>query len=184
MSQVGGWYKVARVVDKGKEGQATMDDQAPCLRCRHANPPENRYCGWCGASLEESSHELVPRREGALTAVRDALPAKLGPAGKVVAVGLVTLAVEVGLSWLRHKTKAEERPLMLTARQVDSAASVRLLDESLEEMLIQELEGDHGSRVFVRQAVRSLVITQPPVFFPPRLREGVAAESVASAHPT
>ncbi len=159
-----------------------MADQAPCLRCRHANPPENRFCGWCGASLE-SSRELAPRREGALTAVRRTLPAKLGPAGKVVAVGLVTLAAEVGLSWLRHRTRAEERLLTLTSRQADSAASERHLGEGLEEVLIQELEGYHGSRVFVRQAVRSLVITQPPVFLPPRPREGVAADSVASAHP-
>jgi hypothetical protein len=76
-------------------------------------------------------------------------------------VGLVTLAAEVGLSWLRHRTKAEERPLTLTARQVDAAASGHLLGESLEEVLIQELEGGHRSRVFVRRAIRSLVITQP-----------------------
>ena len=137
-----------------------MAEHAPCPRCRHANPPENRFCGWCGASLE-SSHELVPRREGALAAVRRALPAKLGPASRVVAVGLVTLAAEVGLSWLRHRTKAEEKPLTLTAQQVDAAASGHLLGESLEEVLIQGLEGGYRSRVFVRRAIRSLVITQP-----------------------
>jgi hypothetical protein len=137
-----------------------MAEHAACPRCRHANPPENRFCGWCGASLE-SSHELVPRREGALTAARRILPAKLGPASRVVAVGLVTLAAEVGLSWLRQTTIAEERPLTLTARQVDAAASGHLLGESLEEVLIQELEGGHRSRVFVRRAIRSLVITQP-----------------------
>ncbi len=139
-----------------------MAEQAPCLRCRHANPPENRFCGWCGAPLE-SGHELLPRREGALTAVRRTLPAKLGPAGKVVAVGLVALAAEVGLSWLRHRTKAEEWPSTLTARQVDTAASEHLLlDESLEEVLIQEFGGGHRSRNFVRRAIRSLAITQPP----------------------
>ena len=137
-----------------------MAEHAPCPRCLHANPPENRFCGWCGASLE-SSHELVPRREGALTAVRRILPAKLGPAGKVVAVGLVTLAAEVGLSLLRHTTKADDRPLTLTARKVDTGASERLVGESLEEVLIQELEGGHRSRVFVRRAIRSLVISQP-----------------------
>jgi hypothetical protein len=138
-----------------------MAEPAPCLRCRHANPPENRFCGWCGASLE-SSHELVLRREGALTAVRRSLPAKLGPAGKVVAVGLVTLAAEVGVSWLRQRAKAEERPLSPSARQVGTAASERLLGESMEEVLVQELKGGLRSRVFVRRAIRSLVITQPP----------------------
>ncbi len=138
-----------------------MAEQAPCLRCRHANPPENRFCGWCGASLE-GSHELVPRRGSALTTVRRTLPVKLGPAGKVVAVGLVTLAAEVGLSWLRHRTKAEERPVTLTAQQADPGASGRLLSQILEEVLIQELEGGHRSRVFVRRAIRSLFIAQPP----------------------
>ncbi len=137
------------------------EQEAPCPRCRHANPPENRFCGRCGASLE-SSHELVPRRVDTLTVVRQNLPGKLGPASKVVAIGLVTLAAEVGLSWLRHRTKAEERPETLTARQVDPGASGRLLSESLEEVLIQELEEGHRSRVFVRRAIRSLVITQPP----------------------
>jgi ABC-type Mn2+/Zn2+ transport system ATPase subunit len=90
------------------------------------------------------------------------LPAKLGPAGKVVAVGPVTLAAELGLSWLRHRTNAEERPSTLTAWQVDTAASEHLLGESLEELSIQELEGGQRSRVFVRRAIRSLVITLPP----------------------
>jgi Double zinc ribbon len=105
-----------------------MAEHAPCPRCRHANPPENRFCGWCGTSLE-SNHELVPRWEWerALTAVRRILPAKLGPAGKVVALGLVTLAAEVGLSLLRQTTKADDRPLTLTARQVDTGAEGKYL---------------------------------------------------------
>jgi hypothetical protein len=138
-----------------------MVEGALCPRCRHANPPENRFCGRCGTSLE-SSHELVPYREGALTAVRRTLPAKLEPASKVVAIGLVTLAAEVGLSWLRHRTKAEERPLTLTARQVDPGAYGRLLGERLEELLIEELEEGHRSRVFVRRTIRSLFIAQSP----------------------
>jgi hypothetical protein len=131
-----------------------MVERTPCPRCHHANPPENRFCGRCGASLE-SSHELVPRREGALTAVRHNLPAKLGPASKVVAVGLVTLAAEVGLYLLRHRTKAEERPVTLTARQFGTAASEHLLGERLEVVLIEELEEGYRSRVFVRRAIRA-----------------------------
>ena len=138
-----------------------MAEPASCLRCRHANPPENRFCGWCGASLK-SSHKLVPRREGALTAARRTLPAKLGPAGKVVAVGVVTLAAEVGLSWLRQRAKADEGQLTPAARQVGTAAFDRFLGESLEGALIQELEGGLRRRVFVRRAIRSMVITQPP----------------------
>lgn len=138
-----------------------MAEPTLCPRCRYANPPESRFCGWCGASLESNS-ELVPRRQGALAAVRRTLPAKLGPAGKVVAAGLVTLAAEVGFAWLRHRTRAQEWPSKPPARPVDTAAYDHLLGESLEEVLIQELEGGHKSRIFVRRAIRSSVITQLP----------------------
>ncbi len=138
-----------------------MAEQAPCLRCRHANPPENRFCGWCGAPLE-GSRELVSRRKGVLAAVRHTLPATPGPTAKVVAVGLVALAAEVGLSWLRHRTRAEQRPSTVTTRQIDTSASERLLSERLQEVLIREAEGGHRSQVFVRRAIRSLAITQPP----------------------
>ena len=136
-----------------------MDEQVPCLQCRHANPLENRFCGLCGASLA-SRHGLVPRREGALTTVRRTVPAKLGPTGKAVAVGLVTLAVEVGLSWLRHRTKAEDRSSTLATREHDTAVSERLLGQRLEEVLIQDLEGDYRSRTFAWQAIRSIVVTE------------------------
>ena len=138
-----------------------MAEQARCPRCRHTNPPDNRFCGRCGVPLQWS-HDLVPRREAPLTVVRRTVPAKLGPAGKVVTVGLVALAAEVGLSWLRHRPKAVERPSTLTARQADTAVSEHLLKESLEEVLVQGLEGGNLSRVFVRRAIRSLAITPSP----------------------
>ncbi len=137
-----------------------MSDHAVCPRCRHANPPKNRFCGSCGASLE-ASNDLVLRRENNLTVMGHALPAKLGPAGKALAVGLVTLGAQVGLSWLRHRTKAPDRPLTLTTREPDTGVSKYLLGQSLEEVLIQEFEGGHRSRVFAWRTVRSLVATQP-----------------------
>ncbi len=137
-----------------------MADHALCPRCRHANPPENRFCGSCGASLEASS-DLVLRRGNNLRMIGHTLPAKLGPAGKALAVGLVTLAAEVGLYWLRHRTKAEDRPLTLTNREPDTTVSERLLGQSLEELLIQKLEGEYRSRVFAWRAIRSFVITEP-----------------------
>ena len=72
-----------------------MAEQAPCPRCRHANPPENRFCGWCGASLGAGG-DLVARREGNPTVMGHALPVKPGPVGKALAVGLVTLVLKAG----------------------------------------------------------------------------------------
>ena len=91
-----------------------MADQAPCPRCRHANPPENRFCGSCGAPLGTGS-DLVARREGNLTVMGHALTVKPGPVSKALAVGLGTLAVRAGLSWLRNRTTAENQSSALSA---------------------------------------------------------------------
>jgi hypothetical protein len=137
-----------------------MADHVLCPGCRHTNPPENRFCGSCGASLEASS-DLVVRRENNLTVMSRALPAKLGPAGKAIAVGLVTLATQVGLSWLRHRSKGGDRASTLATPEPDTAVSERLLGQSVEEVLIQELEGYYWSRILACRAVRSFVVTEP-----------------------
>jgi Double zinc ribbon len=137
-----------------------MADQAPCPRCRHANPPENRFCGWCGASLGART-DLVARREGNPTVMGYALPVKPGPVGRALAVGLVTLAVRTRLSWLGHRITAEHRSSTLTTRELDAAVPKHLLGQSLEEVLIQELEGGHQGRVLAWRAVRSIIITEP-----------------------
>jgi hypothetical protein len=137
-----------------------MADQAPCPRCRHANPPENRFCGWCGASLGAGG-DLVARREGNPAVMGHTLPVTPGPVGKALAVGLVTLAVRAGLSWLGRRTTAEHRSSTLTTRELDAAVPKRLLGQSLEEILIQELEVEHRGRALAWRAVRSIIITEP-----------------------
>jgi hypothetical protein len=137
-----------------------MADQTPCPRCRHANPPENRFCGSCGASLGTGSH-LVARREGNLTVMGHALPVKPGPVSKALAVGLVTLGVRAGLSWLRYRTTAKDRSSTSTTQELETAVSELHLGQSLEEVLIQELVGEHRSRAFAWRAVRSIIITGP-----------------------
>jgi hypothetical protein len=135
-------------------------DHVLCPRCRHANPPENRFCGLCGASFEASTELVVPQ-ENKLRVIGRALPAKLGPAGKAFAVALVTLAAQVGLSKLLHRSKAEERTSTLAAREPDTAVSEPFFGQSLEEVLIQELGGGYRSRVSAWRAVRSFVIAEP-----------------------
>lgn len=136
-----------------------MAEQISCARCQHANPPVNRFCGWCGASLGAGS-DLVARREGNPAVMSYALPVKPGPVGKALAVGLVTLAVRAGLSWLGHRTTAEHRSSTLTTRELDAAVPKRLLGKSLEEVLIQELEEDYRSRTIAWRAIRSIVVTE------------------------
>ena len=137
-----------------------MAEQTPCPRCQHANLQENRFCGWCGTSLGAGS-DLVARREGNPTVMGHSLPVKPGPVGKALAVGLITLAIRAGLSWLRHKSTAEDRSSTLTTRELDAAVPKRLLGQSLEEVLIQELEGEHRGQVLAWRAARSIIITEP-----------------------
>jgi hypothetical protein len=137
-----------------------MAEQIPCPRCQHANLQENRFCGWCGTSLGAGG-DLVARREGNPTVMGHSLSVKPGPVGKALAVGLVTLAIRAGLSWLHHRSTAENRSSALSARELDAAVPKRLLAQSLEAVLVQELEGEHRGRVLAWRAVRSIIITEP-----------------------
>ena len=136
------------------------DHQAPCPRCRHANPPENRFCGSCGASLRVGS-DLMARRQGNPIATGRALPAKLKPAGNAVAVGLAALALRAGMSWLRYKITARDTPSTSTARGSYTVVSERLLARSLEEVLVEESKGYRRSRTFARRSIRSIVTMGP-----------------------
>ena len=89
------------------------------------------------------------------------MPAKLKPAGNAVVVGLVTLALRAGLSWLRRRTTTEGQRSASTTRASDTAVSGCLLAQGLEAVLVEELEADHRSRTFAWRAIRSIVITEP-----------------------
>jgi hypothetical protein len=70
-------------------------DHVLCPRCRHANPPEIRFCSSCGASFEVNTELVVPQ-EKKLMVIGRTLPAKLGPAGNAFAGALITLALQGG----------------------------------------------------------------------------------------
>ena len=143
-----------------RKDKETMADHVLCPRCPHVNPSENRFCGLCGISLESSTNLVAPE-ENKPRVMGRALPANLGPAGKALAVGLVALAAQVGLSKLRHRSKAEDRASTLPTRESYTAASEHLFGQSLEEVLIQELQGGRPSRVFAWRAIRSFVTAAP-----------------------
>jgi Double zinc ribbon len=136
-----------------------MADQISCARCQHANPPENRFCGWCGASLRPST-DLMARREGSLTVMGHALPVKPGPIGTALAVGLGTLAMRAGISWLRHRITAEDRSSTLTTREYDTALSKYYLGQGIETILIQESGEFHPGRTIAWQAIRLIAATE------------------------
>ena len=135
-----------------------MTEPAPCPLCRHTNPPGNLFCGSCGAPLT-SGEQLAPREGRNPVPARRAIPAKLGPAGKALAVGVAVLAAEVGVSWLRRKIGAADWSSMPAVRSTGSTLHGYLLNQSLEEVLIQTWEEDSHNRVFARREVLSFVTT-------------------------
>ena len=136
-----------------------MTEQAPCPLGRPENPPENRFCRSCGAPLM-NGEQLATRPEHHPVRAARAWPSKLGPVSKALAVGVVALATEAGLSWLRHKIGAEDRSSKPAVRSVGSASRGYLVGQSLEEVLLQGWEDSHG-RVVARREVRSFVSTGP-----------------------
>jgi hypothetical protein len=132
-----------------------MTEHPWCPRCRRENPPENRFCGWCGAPL--ASNELVPLEGRNLVAAGRALPAKLGPTGRALVVGLVAVAAEASLAWLLRRTVAERLPSATVARDVGSSALEHLIVQSSEEVYVRTLMGTSQDGVFAQRAVRAIV---------------------------
>lgn len=137
-----------------------MDQRHRCPLCLHDNPSENRFCGSCGASLI-SSGQLVPHREDSPATTVRALPAKLGPTGKALAVGLATLATEAGLLWLRRRVERAGRTPLPATQDSKPPIPEHLLGRSLEEVSVWLQEGDYRSHVFMRREVRSFGTEKP-----------------------
>jgi len=135
-----------------------MTERDLCPVCRHANPPRNLFCGSCGA-LQTSNEQFATRQEYRPVPAKRALPAKVGPAGKkALAVGVVVLAAEVGVSWLRRKIGTADRSSMPAVRGAESVSRGYTLGQSLEEVLVQGWEEDFHGRVFARREVRSVTM--------------------------
>src|ERR671910_1187565 len=133
------------------------DRQVPCPLCPQENPPTNRYCGSCGVPLT-SGEQLPMRQVHSPVQAGRAWPAKLGPAGKALAVGVAVLAAEAGLSWLQRRIGTEERSSLPADRDAGPASRGYLVGQSLEEVLVQTWEGPHG-RVLARREVLSFFTT-------------------------
>jgi hypothetical protein len=131
--------------------------EVPCPRCRQENPPRNRFCGSCGIHLT-SGEQLTTRQEHSPASAGRAWPSKLGPVSKALAVGVVVLAAEAGLSWLQRRIGTEARSSLPTVRDAASASDSYLLGQSLEEVLVGAWDDSRG-RVVARREVRSFLST-------------------------
>ena len=136
-----------------------MDESTSCPQCEYENPPGNRFCGRCGASLT-SDNQLVPHREKTPATVVHALPSKLGPTGKTLAVGLAVLAAELGVLWLHRRAERAGQLPLPTAQDPKPAIPDYLIIQSLEEVYVWLQEGDHQGYILARREVRSFGTTR------------------------
>ncbi len=95
-----------------------------CPHCDAGNPSDQAYCGHCGTSLTQP----LARRPAAALAQRPiTIPTRWKETGKVVALGVATLAAEAGLAWLQRRQQPAARspaPAPLARTQVQQAARV------------------------------------------------------------
>ena len=130
-----------------------MDERIPCPLCRHGNLPENRFCGHCGVLMTSRGH-LTPRPEANPTVAIRSLPTKLGPVGKVLAVGLAVLATEAGLVWLRRRVDYNDPPSPPATQTARSADSEHTIAQSFEEVFVWlQGEGNFQGRGIGRRIV-------------------------------
>lgn len=91
-------------------------EMTTCPRCEAENPEENRYCVECGAELQP--HALIISQPAAIEIGRGELATpQLKALAVTVGIGLLTLLVEAGLSYLQRRLAAEHQPLLSWRRQ-------------------------------------------------------------------
>ena len=80
-----------------------------CPVCKAGNDLDNRYCGRCGAALEQP---LAKRPRSELTIGRGRLLADpaLRQIGRTLAVSVVALVADAGLAWLRRRLERSGEP--------------------------------------------------------------------------
>ncbi|NNJ13389.1 zinc ribbon domain-containing protein [Chloroflexales bacterium ZM16-3] len=81
-----------------------------CPACQHGNPLDNRYCGACGGPLQQDA--LARTGATSIMIAGQQLPvAQIKQVGTALAVGLATVAAEVGMAWLRRRAEAAHLPV-------------------------------------------------------------------------
>lgn len=86
----------------------------PCPVCRHQNPPENAYCGACGAAF--SSSPLVISTPSALRLPNALPPEQVKRLAATVTISFAALLAEVGLKYLQGRLDEMPTPQLRQAR--------------------------------------------------------------------
>lgn len=93
-----------------------------CPGCESSNPATHVRCGRCGAALEQP---LAPGSSRALSRRGPQLPASWKQHGKVVALGIATLAAQIAVDLLNRRQQ-HIVPVRPTLQRVQTARVVAL----------------------------------------------------------
>ncbi len=95
-----------------------------CPRCGAANASDQRRCSDCGEQIEQPLQRRSPAPLN-LRTIR--LPAHWQQTGRVVALGLLTVAAEAGLHWLQRRQHTA--PASLPSHQRVVALQQRIIEQ-------------------------------------------------------
>lgn len=74
-----------------------------CPQCHYGNPLDDRFCGRCGTSLDRHQSLAPPQPETGLSIAGYTLSPQWKKVGQAMAVSIMALAAEAGVSWLRRR---------------------------------------------------------------------------------
>ena len=101
-----------------------------CPECGAANASDQRSCSDCGEQIEQP---LARRSPAALNLRTIRLPAHWQQTGRVVALGLLTVAAEAGIHWLQRRQHASPAslpaPATLRSQQRIVALQQRIIEQ-------------------------------------------------------
>jgi len=97
-----------------------------CPRCERDNPNTHSFCGFCGAALEHTAQLPARQNSSPLARVSSRLPARWRPAGRVVALGVAAVAVEIGRAALAQQMRPRGTAIV-PFRQPPPPASGRVI---------------------------------------------------------
>lgn len=91
-----------------------------CSTCGQENPADNRYCGSCGAKLNERAL-IISQPSPIMIGDRQLSQSQIKALAATIAVGLAALLAEAGLAYLQNLLSSRERPSLSLRRKKKSA---------------------------------------------------------------
>jgi hypothetical protein len=110
-----------------------------CPQCGAANTTDQRRCHACGSSIEQPIQRFS---RAALVTRRAQLPAHWQQTGRIVALGLLSVAAEAGLHWLQHRQQRSTTE-QITQHRHNKSDATALMPRVLQQRIVERWQGGH-----------------------------------------